>query len=142
MNYQLECISLPVVRLHSLPVFVVTCLKSHLVQHVLVYSISDIYIRVDFYINQHKMRHQKTPANPKSEITLFNQVIFFTVSEYAINQSTIITSVYEVSLAKVSTRQLLGRAYIGRETSKEGDHWLSMLQSLRQPVSEWHPLLI
>ncbi|XP_078270937.1 synaptotagmin-1 [Rhinoraja longicauda] len=103
---------------------------------------TDIYIRVDFYINQHKMRHQKTPANPKSEITVFNQVIFFTVSEYAINQSTIITSVYEVALAKVSTRQLLGRAYIGRKNSKENDHWLSMLQSLRQPVSEWHPLLI
>ncbi|XP_051885640.1 synaptotagmin-2 [Pristis pectinata] len=102
---------------------------------------TDIYTRVDFYINQHKMKHQKTPAKPKSEITVFNEVIFFTVSDSVINQCMIITSVYEISL-KDSTRQLLGRAYIGRKKSKEDDHWLSMLQSLRQPVSEWHPLLI
>ncbi|XP_059831895.1 synaptotagmin-1 isoform X3 [Hypanus sabinus] len=103
---------------------------------------TDIYIRVDFYVNQHKLKHQKTPAKPKSEVTVFNEVIFFTVSDTVINQSMIITSVYEISLANDSRKQLLGRAYIGRKRSKEKDHWQSMLQSLRQPVSEWHPLLI
>ncbi|XP_072129259.1 synaptotagmin-2 [Mobula birostris] len=103
---------------------------------------SDIYTRVDFYINQHKMKHQKTPAKPKSGITVFNEVICFTVSDTVINQSMIITSVYEISLANDSRKQLLGRAYIGRKGSKENDHWQTMLQALRQPVSEWHPLLI
>ncbi|XP_072447862.1 synaptotagmin-1 [Chiloscyllium punctatum] len=101
-----------------------------------------IYTRVDFYVNQHKMKHQKTPAKLKSEITVFNEVMLFTVSDSVINQSMIITSVYETSLSKDSTRHLLGRAYVGRKKSKEDDHWLSMLQCLRQPVSKWHPLLI
>ncbi|XP_067902508.1 synaptotagmin-2 isoform X2 [Heterodontus francisci] len=101
-----------------------------------------IYTRVDFYVNQHKVKHQKTPTKPKSEITVFNEVILFTVSDSVINQSMVITSVYETSLSKDSARHLLGRAYVGRKKSKEDDHWLSMLQSLRQPVSKWHPLLI
>ncbi|XP_041053766.1 synaptotagmin-2 [Carcharodon carcharias] len=101
-----------------------------------------IYTRVDFYVNQHKVKYQKTPAKLKSEITMFNEVILFTVSDSVINQSMIITSVYEISLSKDSARHLLGRAYVGSKKSKEDDHWLSMLQSLRQPVSKWHPLLI
>ncbi|XP_048401160.1 synaptotagmin-1 isoform X2 [Stegostoma tigrinum] len=101
-----------------------------------------IYTRVDFYVNQHRVKHQKTPAKLKSEITVFNEVMLFTVADSVINQSMIITSVYETSLSKDSTRHLLGRAYLGRKKSKEDDHWLSMLQCLRQPVSKWHPLLI
>ncbi|XP_020367558.2 synaptotagmin-2 [Rhincodon typus] len=101
-----------------------------------------IYTRVDFYVNQHRMKHQKTPAKLKSEITVFNEVMLFTVADSVINQSMIITSVYETSLSKDSKRHLLGRAYLGRKKSKEDDHWFSMLQCLRQPVSKWHPLLI
>ncbi|XP_078076794.1 synaptotagmin-2 [Mustelus asterias] len=101
-----------------------------------------IYTRVDFYVNQHKVKHQKTPAKPKSEITVFNEVILFTVSDSVINQSMIITSVYEISHSQDSARHLLGRAYVGGKKPKEDDHWFSMLQSLRQPVSKWHPLLI
>ncbi|XP_072322645.1 synaptotagmin-2 isoform X1 [Scyliorhinus torazame] len=101
-----------------------------------------IYTRVDFYVNQHKVKHQKTAAKLKSEITVFDEVILFTVSDSVINQSMIITSVYEISLSQDSARHLLGRAYVGSKKFREDDHWLSMLQSLRQPVSKWHPLLI
>uniref|UniRef100_UPI00398E9EE5 synaptotagmin-1 n=1 Tax=Pristiophorus japonicus TaxID=55135 RepID=UPI00398E9EE5 len=101
-----------------------------------------IYTRVDFYVKQRKVKHLKTPAKPKSEITVFDEVILFTVSDSVINQSMIITSVYETSFSKDSARRLLGRAYVGRKKSKEDDHWHSMLRSLRQPVPKWHPLLI
>eukprot|EP00062_Callorhinchus_milii_P003712 gi/632941299/ref/XP_007885791.1/ PREDICTED: synaptotagmin-2-like [Callorhinchus milii] len=101
-----------------------------------------IYTRIDFYVNQRKQKHQKTSTKTKSAMTVFNEVISFTVGDSAINHSMIIISVYETSFSKDGARHLVGRAYVGRKKSREDDHWLSMLQCLRRPVAKWHPLLI
>ncbi|XP_022061284.2 synaptotagmin-1-like isoform X2 [Acanthochromis polyacanthus] len=101
-----------------------------------------LYARISVQCNQCKLRYQKTSAVARCLVTVFNQVLMFSLPEFPVEQGKISISVYETHTARKSTKRLIGQLSVGKERSKEDEHWTSMMRSVRQPVAKWHSLLI
>ncbi|KAM4734020.1 synaptotagmin-2 [Anableps anableps] len=101
-----------------------------------------LYARISIQCNQSKLRYQKTSAVPHSPVTVFNEVLMFSLPDVPLEQSKILVLVYETQSAGRSTKCLLGQLSIGKDRSSEDEHWTLMVRSVRQPVAKWHGLLI
>ncbi|MEE6525858.1 hypothetical protein FKM82_026136 [Ascaphus truei] len=100
----------------------------------------DVYARIDVFSNQHKQKHQKSSLRAKSKVTVFNETFLFSLPDPVSTQCLILISLYE-TLA--SGRKLIGQTSLGNQKTKSDDaHWDLMMQSLRQPIAQWHPLYI
>ncbi|XP_008304728.1 synaptotagmin-2 [Stegastes partitus] len=101
-----------------------------------------LYARISVQCNQCKLRYQKTSAVARCLVTVFNEVLMFSLPQFPVEQCRILVSVYETHAARKSTKHLIGQLSVGKDRSKEDEHWTSMMRSVRQPVAEWHSLLI
>ncbi|XP_055365479.1 synaptotagmin-1 [Betta splendens] len=101
-----------------------------------------LFARIGVQCNQCKLRYQKTSAVALCLVTVFNEVVIFSLPELPLEQCKILVSVYETSKAKKSTKFLIGQLSVGREKTFEDKHWSLMMQSVRQPIAKWHGLLI
>ncbi|XP_039593963.1 synaptotagmin-2 [Polypterus senegalus] len=101
-----------------------------------------LFARVSVVYNQTKLKHQKSPLKLKEDVTVFNEVLTFTLPDPYIRECIIGVSVYEICFDKKKNKHLIGQVIFGKRASSEDDHWQLMMQSLRQPVARWHPLLI
>ncbi|KAK2841893.1 hypothetical protein Q5P01_012093 [Channa striata] len=101
-----------------------------------------LYARISVQCNQCKLRHQKTSAVARCLMTVFNEVVIFSLPELPLEQCKILVSVYETRTTKKSTKNLIGQLTVGKEKSVEDEHWSLMMHSVRQPVAKWHGLLI
>ncbi|XP_056383060.1 synaptotagmin-1-like [Hyla sarda] len=100
----------------------------------------DVYARIDVFSNQHKQKHQKSSLRAKSKVTVFNETFLFSLPDPGKTQCFILISLYE-TLA--TGKKLIGQATLGNQKNKFKDnHWDLMMQTLRQPVADWHPLYI
>ncbi|XP_078538972.1 synaptotagmin-5-like [Lissotriton helveticus] len=98
----------------------------------------DVYARIDIFGNQRKQKHQKSTLRVKSSIIVFNETFQFTLPDPVTKECLVLISMYQV---QSSGKSLIGQASLG-SGSNEDDHWQLMMQSVRQPVAKWHPLLI
>jgi len=101
-----------------------------------------LYARISVQRNQCKLRYQKTCAVACSLVTVFNEVLMFSLPEFPLEQCKIEVSVYETCATRKSPKRLIGQLTLGKEKSSEDEHWSSMMRSVRQPIAKWHGLLI
>ncbi|KAI3371648.1 hypothetical protein L3Q82_024211 [Scortum barcoo] len=105
------------------------------------YSDTALYARISVQCNQCKLRYQKTSAVARCLVTVFNEVLMFSLPEFPLQQCKILVSVYETHTRK-STKHLIGQSTLGKEKGSEDEHWRLMMRSVRQPIAKWHGLLI
>ncbi|KAM9352092.1 synaptotagmin-2 [Symphorus nematophorus] len=101
-----------------------------------------LYARISVQCNQSKLRYQKTSAVARRLVTVFNEVLMFSLPELPLQQCKILVSVYETHTTRKSTKHLIGQLTVGKEKSSEDRHWSLMMHSVRQPIAKWHGLLI
>ncbi|XP_075043565.1 synaptotagmin-2-like [Mixophyes fleayi] len=100
----------------------------------------DVYARIDVFSNQHKQKHQKSSLRAKSKVTVFNETFLFSLPNPGKTHCLILLSLYETV---ENGRKLIGQTSLGNQKTKAEDgHWDLMMQTLRQPVADWHPLYI
>ncbi|KAM5138385.1 synaptotagmin-A-like isoform 1-T3 [Mantella aurantiaca] len=100
----------------------------------------DVYARIDVFSNQHKQKHQKSSLRAKSKVTVFNETFLFSLPDPGKTHCLILISLYETV---ANGRKLIGQTSLGNQKTKSGhNHWDMMMQTLRQPVADWHPLYI
>lgn len=103
---------------------------------------SALFLKVGVRYNQHKLRSQKTSTVACSPMTVFNDVLLFSLPELPLQECKIVVSVYNTYMTNRSSRQLVGQFTAGRDNHFEDEHWHSMMDSMRQPVARWHGLLL
>ncbi|XP_034033010.1 synaptotagmin-2 [Thalassophryne amazonica] len=101
-----------------------------------------LYTRVSVQCNQCKLRYQKTTTVSRCPVTVFNEVLMFTLPEFPVEQCRIVVSVYETQVTNKSSKHLIGQLTVEKEKSSEDKHWNLMMRSVRQPVAKWRSLLI
>ncbi|XP_033913345.1 synaptotagmin-6-like isoform X2 [Acipenser ruthenus] len=101
-----------------------------------------LYARVTIVCNQCRLKHQKTSLKSKWGITVFNEVLTFSLLDSNIRECVIAVSVYETIVHQKNSKRLIGQAILGKRKAGEDEHWCLMMQSLRQPIAKWHSLLI
>ncbi|XP_015242704.1 PREDICTED: synaptotagmin-2-like isoform X2 [Cyprinodon variegatus] len=106
------------------------------------FSATALYARISIQYNQSKMRYQKTSAVPRSPVTVFNEVLMFTLPDFPLEQTKILVWVYETQATGKSSKCLLGQLSVKKDRHSEDEHWTLMVRSVRQPVAKWHGLLI
>ncbi|XP_028263939.1 synaptotagmin-1 [Parambassis ranga] len=111
------------------------------IRMILTESSSDaaLYARISVQCNHCKLRYQKTSAVPRCLVTVFNEVLMFSLLEFPLEQCKILVSVYET---KKSAKHLIGQFRVERDSIWEDEHFTLMMRSVRQPVAKWHGLLI
>ncbi|XP_029524902.2 synaptotagmin-2-like [Oncorhynchus nerka] len=98
--------------------------------------------KISVLCNQFKLRHQKSTVKTWRDVTVFNEVMMFTLPDPQIRECCIVVSVYEIPAAKKSSKLLVGQVTFGKGKSSEDEHWSLMMRSIRQPIAKWHQLLI
>ncbi|XP_068116256.1 synaptotagmin-1-like [Hyperolius riggenbachi] len=100
----------------------------------------DVYARIDVFSNQQKQKHQKSSLRAKSKVTVFNETFLFSLPDPKKTHCLVLISLYETI---GNGRKLIGQTSLGNQNTKsDGSHWDLMMQTLRQPVADWHPLYI
>ncbi|XP_029290059.1 synaptotagmin-6 [Cottoperca gobio] len=100
-----------------------------------------LYARISVQCNQSKLRYQKTSSVARSLVTVFNEVVMFSLPEFPLEQCKILVSVYEMCTTR-STKHLIGQLTVGKKKNSENEHWSLIMRSVRQPIAKWHGLLI
>lgn len=100
-----------------------------------------LYARTKIVCNQCKIRHRRTSERTRWEVTVFNEVLIFTLPEAQIMECILTLSVYELCQQKRS-RRLIGQLSFGKSQRVEDVHWKLMMRALRQPVAKWHFLYL
>ncbi|XP_071313735.1 synaptotagmin-2 isoform X1 [Trachinotus anak] len=101
-----------------------------------------LYARVSIQCNQCRLRYQKTSVVAQCLVTVFNEVLMFSLPEFPVEQCKIVVSVYETHTNRKSSKHLIGQLTVGKEKGSEDNHWNLMMRSVRQPIAKWHGLLI
>ncbi|KAF7649633.1 hypothetical protein LDENG_00138460 [Lucifuga dentata] len=101
-----------------------------------------LYARVSVQCNQCKLRYQKTSAVARCHVTVFNQVLIFSLQELPLEECKILVSLYATQMTRKSSKHLIGQLTVGKQKSSEDKHWDLMMRSVRQPIAKWHCLLI
>ncbi|KAM3870257.1 synaptotagmin-2 [Diretmus argenteus] len=101
-----------------------------------------LFARISVQCNQCKLRHQKTSAVARCQVTVFNQVLVFSLPEFPLEQCKILVSVYETHAAGKPSKNLIGQLTVGKGRNSEDQHWSLMMRAVRQPIAKWHCLLI
>ncbi|XP_049930084.1 synaptotagmin-2 isoform X4 [Epinephelus moara] len=82
-----------------------------------------LYARISVQCNQCKLRYQKTSAVARCLMTVFNEVLMFSLPEFPLEQCKILVYVYETHTTRKSTKHLIGQLTVGKERSSEDEHW-------------------
>uniref|UniRef100_A0A669D865 C2 domain-containing protein n=1 Tax=Oreochromis niloticus TaxID=8128 RepID=A0A669D865_ORENI len=101
-----------------------------------------LYARISVQCNQCKLKYQKSSTVARCLVTVFNEVLLFSLPEVHLERCKILVSIYETRPTSKSAKQLIGQLSVGKEKSSEDEHWTLMMRSVRQPVAKWHGLLI
>ncbi|KAM4618500.1 synaptotagmin-2 [Polymixia lowei] len=101
-----------------------------------------LYARISVQYNQCKLRHQKTSAVTQCHVTVFNQVLMYSLPEFPLEECNILVSVYETHTTRKLAKRLVGQLTVGKGRSFEDQHWSLMMRSVRQPIAMWHRLYI
>ncbi|XP_067275906.1 synaptotagmin-2 isoform X2 [Pseudorasbora parva] len=101
-----------------------------------------LYARISVTCNQCKLRHQRTTQKQRCEVTVFNEVLTFVLSDHQIKECSIIVSVFEPQPLKKSSKRLMGNIHLIKGNTSENEHWKLMMQSLRQPIAMWHLIFL
>nr|DBA17281.1 TPA: hypothetical protein GDO54_002755 [Pyxicephalus adspersus] len=99
----------------------------------------DVYARIDVFSNQQKQKHQKSSLRAKSKVTVFNETFLFSLPDPGKTHCLVLISLYETV---ANGRKLIGQTSLGNQTKSGHNHWDQMMQTIRQPVADWHPLYI
>nr|XP_019961571.1 PREDICTED: synaptotagmin-2-like isoform X2 [Paralichthys olivaceus] len=105
-------------------------------------SDSALYVRISVQCNQCKLRSQKTSVVARCRVSVFNEVLMYSLPEFPVVQCKIMIYVYETHTTWKSPKHLIGQLTVGKERTTEDEHWNWMMRSVRQPVARWHGLLI
>lgn len=100
-----------------------------------------LYARTKIVCNQCKIGQKRTSERTLWDVTVFNEVLIFTLPEAQIRECILTLSVYELCPQQRSKR-LIGQLSFGKSQSLENEHWNLMIQALRQPVAKWHLLYL
>lgn len=73
---------------------------------------------------------------------MFNEVMTFVLPDQQIKECSLEVSVYEIQPSKKSSKNLIGHIQVKKTKTGENEHWKQMMQSLRQPVANWHLIYI
>lgn len=101
-----------------------------------------LYVKISVQCNQYKLRYQRTSVVARCLVTIFNEVLMFSLPEFPMERCKILVSVYQTRTTWKSPKQLVGQLTVGKERIAEDEHWNLMMRSVRQPVAKWHGLLL
>ncbi|KAJ8249127.1 hypothetical protein GJAV_G00231460 [Gymnothorax javanicus] len=101
-----------------------------------------LYARTSVVCNKFNLRHQKTSLKTRWEMTVFNEVMTFALPGPPIAECSIVVSVYEAGVGTRSSKRLIGQTSLRKGRKTEDQHWSLMMRSIRQPVTQWHLLLV
>ncbi|XP_069037863.1 synaptotagmin-2 [Lepisosteus oculatus] len=101
-----------------------------------------LYARTSISCNQCRLKTQKTPQKSKQDVTVFNEIMTFSLPEPHIRECVIAVTVFETSTKRRKSKRLIGQAVVRKRKASEDEHWSLMMQCLRQPIAKWHSLLI
>ncbi|MBN3324037.1 SYT2 protein, partial [Atractosteus spatula] len=101
-----------------------------------------LYARTSISCNQCRLKTQKTPQKSKKDMTVFNEIMTFSLPEPHIRECVIAITVFETSTKRRKSKRLIGQAVVRKRKASEDEHWSLMMQCLRQPIAKWHSLFI
>ncbi|XP_077425701.1 synaptotagmin-1-like [Vanacampus margaritifer] len=101
-----------------------------------------LYAKISVQCNRCKLKHQKTSAMARGAMTVFNEVLVFSLPEFPVQQCKILVSVFETHSTRKSSKHLIGQLTIKKDNHSQNEHLSLMLRSVRQPIAKWHVLLI
>lgn len=101
-----------------------------------------LYVRISVQCNRCKLKHQKTSAVVRGTVTVFNEVLVFSLPEFPVQQFKILVSVFETYSNRNLPKQMIGQLTMKKDNNSDSEHLDLMLRSVRQPIAKWHALLI
>ncbi|XP_061678872.1 synaptotagmin-5 isoform X2 [Syngnathoides biaculeatus] len=101
-----------------------------------------LYVRISVQCNQCKLKYQKTSAVLRGTMTVFNEVLVFSLPELPLQECKILVNVFETHSSRKSSKNLIGQLTVNKDKNSENEHWALILRSIRQPIARWHSLLI
>ncbi|XP_013867674.1 synaptotagmin-2 [Austrofundulus limnaeus] len=101
-----------------------------------------LYARISLQCNHSRSRYQKTTCVARCPVTVFNEVLMFSLPDPPLLQCQILVSVFEVDTSGKQSKRVIGQLSVGKERGSEDQHWVLMVRSVRQPVAQWHRLLL
>ncbi|XP_056453935.1 synaptotagmin-2-like [Gadus chalcogrammus] len=103
-------------------------------------SDSALHARISVRCDQSKLRQQRTTAVHQGQVTVFNQVLMFSLLEFPPQECSIALSVYKTG-GNRRHKHLVGQLTVAKQRRAEDLHWTLMMHSVRQPIAMWHQLL-
>ncbi|CAL8262330.1 unnamed protein product [Merluccius merluccius] len=93
-----------------------------------------LYARIIVQCNQCKLRHQKTTAVRQCQVTVFNQVLMFSLPEFPPQECNVAISVYETDATR-KHKHLVGQLTVGKDKRSEDHHWTLMMRSFNEDIN-------
>ncbi|XP_061533636.1 synaptotagmin-2 [Phycodurus eques] len=101
-----------------------------------------LYVRISVQCNRCKLKYQKTSAVLRGTMTVFNEVLVFSLPELPLQECKILVNVFETHSSRKSSKHLIGQLTVNKDKNYENEHLGLILRSVRQPIARWHALLI
>nr|XP_057932490.1 synaptotagmin-5 [Doryrhamphus excisus] len=101
-----------------------------------------LYARITVQCNRCKLKYQKTSAMEHGTMTVFNEVLVFSLPDFDLQQCKIMVSIFETHSSRKPSKHLIGQLVVKKDKHSEDKHWGLMIRSARQPIAMWHALLI
>ncbi|XP_076324051.1 synaptotagmin-10-like isoform X2 [Tachypleus tridentatus] len=118
----------------------VTIIKARNLKTMDITGSSDPYVKVSFICQEKRVKKKKTSVKRSTLNPVYNEVLVFDVPAVNIEDVNLLVKV--VNYDRVGANEMLGCCAVGSRCIGLGrDHWLEMLDTPRQPVTQWYPLV-
>ncbi|XP_022248749.1 synaptotagmin-10-like, partial [Limulus polyphemus] len=118
----------------------VTIMKARNLKAMDITGSSDPYVKVSLICQEKRVKKKKTTVKKSTLNPVYNEVLVFDVPAENIEDVNLLVKV--VDYDRVGANEMLGCCAIGSRCIGLGrDHWLEMLDTPRQPVTQWYPLV-
>ncbi|XP_054632902.1 synaptotagmin-1 [Dunckerocampus dactyliophorus] len=101
-----------------------------------------LYARISVHCNRSKLKYQKTSAMKPGTVTVFNEVLVFSLPDFGLQECKILVSIFETHSSRKPSKHLIGQLAVKKDKHSEDKHWGLMIRSARQPIAMWHALVI
>ncbi|XP_076312556.1 synaptotagmin-10-like [Tachypleus tridentatus] len=118
----------------------VTIMKARNLKAMDITGSSDPYVKVSLCCQGKRIKKKKTSVKKSTLNPVYNEALVFDVPAGNIEDVNLLVKVIDYD--RVGANEMLGCCAIGSKCIGPGrDHWLEMLDTPREPVAQWYPLV-
>ncbi|XP_054262923.1 synaptotagmin-10-like isoform X2 [Macrosteles quadrilineatus] len=118
----------------------VTIVKAQNLKAMDITGASDPYVKVYLVCNGKRIRKKRTSVKRSTLSPVYNEALTFDVPASNVDNVSLVIKVIDYD--RIGSDELMGCVAIGSSFIGVGrDHWLKMLESPRENVAQWYPLL-